>query len=166
MTVWSFFRGRIAMAWHHYLAAMAWKSSTAWKWQRGCLDTAKWQWPLLIFRLWLKIEQFQLLFFLERSEEITKWPFTLNSASQPREPAAARANPPPGACNRLMGSRGTMIWGHGRCCHGDIGQSRWGREAAAHLVCVCCVVCCVCVRCFLPVNFGGEITVEVFVRSR
>ncbi len=28
-----------------------------------------------------------------------------------------------------------------------------GREAAAHLVFVCCVVCSVCVRCFLPVNF-------------
>jgi hypothetical protein len=33
----------------------------------------------------------------------------LNSASQPREPAAARANPPPGACNRLVGSSSTMI---------------------------------------------------------
>jgi hypothetical protein len=50
----------------------------------------------------------------------------LHSASQPREPAAARANPSPGACNRLMGSRSNMIWGHGRCCHGDIGKSRWG----------------------------------------
>ncbi len=47
-------------------------------------------------------------------------------ASQPREPAVARANPPPGACNRLVGSRGTMIWGHGRWCHGDKGQSCWG----------------------------------------
>jgi hypothetical protein len=34
-------------------------------------------------------------------------------ASQPRESAAARANPLPGACNRLVGSGGTMIWGHG-----------------------------------------------------
>jgi hypothetical protein len=50
----------------------------------------------------------------------------LNLASQPREPTVVRANPPPGACNRLVGSRGTMIWGHGRCCHGNIGQSRWG----------------------------------------
>ncbi len=33
----------------------------------------------------------------------------LHLASQPREPATARANPPPGACNRLMGSSGTMI---------------------------------------------------------
>ncbi len=55
-----------------------------------------------------------------------------------------------------------MIWGHGRCCHEDIGQSHC-REAAAHLVFVCCVVCCVCVRCFLPVNFGGEITVDFLV---
>jgi hypothetical protein len=70
----------------------------------------------------------------------------LNSAAQPREPAAGRANPPPGACNRLVGSRGTMIWGNGRCCHGDIwGKAAGGREAAAHLVFVCCVcVVCVC----------------------
>ncbi len=32
-----------------------------------------------------------------------------------------------------------------------------GREAAAHFVFVLGVVCCVCVRCFLPVNFLGEI---------
>jgi hypothetical protein len=50
----------------------------------------------------------------------------LNLVSQPRKPATARANPPPGACIRLVGSHGTMIWGHGRCCHGDIGQSHWG----------------------------------------
>ncbi len=50
----------------------------------------------------------------------------LNLASQPREPAAARANPPPGACNRRVGSHGIMIWGHGGCLHGDIWQSRWG----------------------------------------
>jgi hypothetical protein len=50
----------------------------------------------------------------------------LNLASQPREPAAARANPPPGTCNRLAGSRSIMIWGQGRCCHGDIGQICWG----------------------------------------
>jgi hypothetical protein len=69
-----------------------------------------------------------------------------NLAAQPREPATARANPLPGACNRLVGSCGTMIWGHDRCCHGDLGQSRWGWEAAAHLVFLFCVVCCVCVR--------------------
>ena len=49
----------------------------------------------------------------------------LNLASQPRELAMARANPPRGTCNRLVGSRSSMIWGHGRCCHGDIGQSHW-----------------------------------------
>jgi hypothetical protein len=42
------------------------------------------------------------------------------------------------------------------------GKAAGSREAAAHLVFVCCVVCCVCVQCSLPVNFGGEITVEFF----
>ncbi len=39
------------------------------------------------------------------------------------------------------------------------GKAAGGREAAAHLVFVCFVVCYMCVRCFLPDNFGGEITV-------
>ncbi len=39
-----------------------------------------------------------------------------------------------------------------------------GREAAAHLVFVCCVVCSVCVQCFLPVNFLGLYSVDFFVR--
>jgi hypothetical protein len=30
----------------------------------------------------------------------------------------------------------------------------------------CCIVCCVCVQCFLPVNFGGEITVELTHHAR
>ncbi len=47
-----------------------------------------------------------------------------------------------------------------------LGKATGGREAAAHLIFVLCVECCVCVRCFLPVNFWGEITVEFFVRSR
>ena len=33
---------------------------------------------------------------------------------------------PPGACNRLVGSRGAAILVYGRCCHGERGQSRWG----------------------------------------
>ncbi len=33
------------------------------------------------------------------------------------------------------------------------GEAAGGREAAAHLVFVCCVVCCVCVLCSAPVNF-------------
>ncbi len=46
------------------------------------------------------------------------------------------------------------------------GKAAGGREALDHLVFVTCVVCCVFVQCFLPVNFGGEITVEFFVMSR
>ncbi len=46
------------------------------------------------------------------------------------------------------------------------GKAAGGREAAAHLVFVCCVVCCVCVQCFLPVNFLGLYPVEFFVTSR
>ncbi len=44
------------------------------------------------------------------------------------------------------------------------GKAAGGREAAAHLVFVCCVVCSVCVRCFLPVIFGGLYPEEFIVR--
>jgi hypothetical protein len=45
---------------------------------------------------------------------------------QAKEPAALIANPPPGAFNRLMGSCGVMIWGHGGCCHGKNGAKLLG----------------------------------------
>ena len=45
------------------------------------------------------------------------------------------------------------------------GKAAGGREAAAHLVFVCCVVCCVCVRCSAPVDFLGLYPVEFFVRQ-
>ncbi len=69
----------------------------------------------------------------------------LCSASQPREPATARANPLPGACNRLVGSRGTMIWSHGRrCCHEDRAKPLGvGRQPL--LLFLCCVLSVVCV---------------------
>jgi hypothetical protein len=44
------------------------------------------------------------------------------------------------------------------------GKAAGGREAAAHLVFVCCVVWSVCVRCFLPVNFLGLYPEEFIVR--
>ncbi len=43
------------------------------------------------------------------------------------------------------------------------GKAAGGRQAAAHLVFVCCVVCSVCVGCFLPVNFLGFYLVDFFV---
>ncbi len=46
------------------------------------------------------------------------------------------------------------------------GKASGGREAAAHLILVCCVVFCLCVQCFLPVKFLGLYTVEFFVMSR
>jgi hypothetical protein len=48
------------------------------------------------------------------------------SAPQSRESAAASVNRPPGDCSRLIGSRGAVIRVHGRCCHRERGQSRWG----------------------------------------
>ncbi len=50
------------------------------------------------------------------------------------------------------------------CAMESEGKAAGGREAAAHLVFVCCVVCSVCVRCFLPVNFLGLYPVDFFVR--
>jgi hypothetical protein len=44
------------------------------------------------------------------------------------------------------------------------GKAAGGREAAAHLVFVCCVVCCVCVQCSAPVNFLGLYSVDFVVR--
>ena len=44
-------------------------------------------------------------------------------------------------------------------------EAAGGREAAAHLVFVCCVVCCVCEQSSAPVNFLGLYPVEFFVRS-
>ncbi len=42
------------------------------------------------------------------------------------------------------------------------GTATGGREAAAHIVFVCCVVCCVCVRCSAPVDFLGLYPVDFF----
>ncbi len=68
-------------------------------------------------------------------------------APQAKEPAAAIANPPPGACYGLMGSCGAKIWWH--CCpaHGERQWSRWriGWQWLM-LVVVCCVVLCVVVQ--------------------
>ena len=52
----------------------------------------------------------------------------------------------------------------------DVAMEIWdkaagGREAAAHLVFVCCVVCSVCVQCSAPVAFLGLYPVDFFVRS-
>ncbi len=51
----------------------------------------------------------------------------------------------------------------------DVAMEIWGkaagvREAAAHLVFVCCDVCCVCVQCSVPVDFLGLYPVDFFVR--
>jgi hypothetical protein len=45
------------------------------------------------------------------------------------------------------------------------GKAAGGREAAAHLVFVCCVCLLVCVRCSAPVNFLGLYPVDFFVRQ-
>ncbi len=52
-------------------------------------------------------------------------------------------------CIGLMGSRGAVIWVHGRCCHGERGQSRWesGGSDSCWLLCVLCVVFCGCDLC-------------------
>ena len=67
----------------------------------------------------------------------------LKSMPPRQAPTPVSANPPPGNCNGLTGSRGTMRWGHGGCIHGDTLAKPLGvgRAAAAHLV---VVVCCVC----------------------
>jgi hypothetical protein len=65
----------------------------------------------------------------------------------------ARANPPPGACNRLVGSHGTMIWGHGRCCHGDMAKLLGvGRQQLILFLCVVLCVVCVCDVFYLSIS--------------
>ncbi len=51
----------------------------------------------------------------------------------------------------------------------DVAMEIWrkaagGREAAAHLVFVCCVCVSACVRCSAPLDFLGLYPVDFFVR--
>ena len=75
---------------------------------------------------------------------IFRWvPFGRPKQGNPMQHAKTR---PPAACIRLIESRGTTIQVHGGWIHEDLGWSRWGSFAAAHLV-LCVVVCEVCVCC-------------------
>ncbi len=89
----------------------------------------------------------------------------LKPASQPREPATTSTNLPLGTCNRLIGSCVAMIWGHGRCCHGDreiplgVGQQQL---ILMVLYVMCYMLCCVC---WIKSN-GGKGKYDSFSMSR
>ena len=67
------------------------------------------------------------------------------SGAQTREPTLAIGSLMPRACCRPIGSYGAKSWDHGRCCHGNRGQSHWGIgrwQLMLVVVCFDCVLGC------------------------